>query len=153
MDVSQECSIDCAVGNAVLNMLHSHAQMWELDHQAGWVLKNWCFQTMVLEKTLESPLDSKEVKPINPKGNQPWIFTGKTVTEAEAPILWPPDAKSWLLGKDPDAGKVWKQEEKGMMEDEMVGWHHRLTGHGFEQTPGDSGGLSTIQEIGKPGVL
>ena len=144
---------DKAVYRQSYGFSNSHVWMWELDHKEGRAPKNWCFQTMVLENTLENPLDSKEVKPINPKGNQPWIFTGRTVTEAEAPILWPPDAKSWLLGKDPDAGKVWKQEEKGMMEDEMVGWHHRLTGHGFEQTPGDSGGLSTIQEIGKPGVL
>ena len=109
----------------------------------GWAPKNW-FQTVMLEKTLESPLDSKEIKSVNPKGNQPWIFTGRTDAEAEAPILWSPDAKSWLTGKDPDAGKDWRQEEKGATEDEMVGWHHRLDGHGFEQTPGDSEGQRSL---------
>ena len=91
----------------------SHIQMWELDHKEGWALKNWCFQTVELEKTLESPLDSKEIRPVNPKGNQPWTFTERTDAEAEAPKLWPPDAKSQLIGKDPDAGKDWEQEEKG----------------------------------------
>ena len=104
----------------------------ELDHKEGWALKNWCFQTMALEKTLESPLDCKNIKPVHPKGNQSWIFIGRTVAEAEAPILWPPELKNWLIGKDPDAGKDWRQEEKGTTEDEMVGWHHRLDGHGFE---------------------
>ena len=94
--------------------------MWELNHKEGWVLKNWCFWTVVLEKTLENPLDSKEVKSVNPKGNQPWIFTGRTDGKAEAPILWPPDGKSQLIGKDPDAGKDWRQEEKGMTEDEIL---------------------------------
>ena len=97
---------------------------------------------VVLEKTLESPLDSKEIKPVNPKGNQPWTFIGRT--DAEAPILWPPDAKSWLIGKDPDAGKDWGQEEKGVTEDEMVGWHHRLNEHEFEQTLGDSEGQGSL---------
>ena len=95
------------------------------------------FQIVVPEKTLESPLDCKEIKLVNPKGNQPWIFTGRTDTEVEAPILQPPDAKSWLIDKDPDSGKDWRQGEKGMKEDEMVGWHHQLNGHGFEQTLGD----------------
>ena len=95
-----------------------HVWMWELDHKEGWVLKNWCFQIVVLEKTLESPLDSKEIKPVNPKRNQPWIFIGRT--DAEAPVLWPPDVKSWFIGKDPDAGKDWGQEEKGATEVEMV---------------------------------
>ena len=107
----------------------SYVQMWELDYKQGWVLKNWCFQTVVLKKTLESPLDSKEIKPVNPKGNQAWIFIGRTDDEAEVeapPILWPPDSKSQLIGKDPDAGKDWRQEEKGVTEDEMVGWHHWL---------------------------
>ena len=111
----------------------------ELDHKEGWAWKNWCFWTVVLEKTLESPLDLKEIKPVNPKGNQSWIFTGRTDAEAEAPVLWPPDAKSLLNGRGPDAGKEWGQEEKGTTEDEMVGWHHQLNGHEFEQTPGDSG--------------
>ena len=111
--------------------------MWELDHKEGWVPKNWCFQTVVLEKSLESPLDSKKIKPVNPKGNQPWIFIGRTDVEVEAPVLWPPDANSWLTGKDPVAGKDWGQEEKGMAEDEMAGWHHRLSGCASEQTLGD----------------
>ena len=98
--------------------------MWELDHKELWVLKNWCFQTVVLEKILESPLDSKEIKPVNPKGNQPWIYIGKPHADAEAPILWPPNAKSQLLLKDTDAGKDWGQEEKEATEDEMVGWNH-----------------------------
>ena len=93
--------------------------------------KNWCFWTVVLEKTLESPLDCKEIRPVHPKGYQSWVFIGRTDVEAETPILWPPDAKSWLIWKGPDAGKDWGQEEKGMTEDEMVGWHHRLNGHGF----------------------
>ena len=123
--------------------LSSHIQMWELDHKEDWVLKNWRFQTMVLEKTLEGPLDSKEIKPVNPKENQSWIFTGRTDAEAEAPIFWPPDVKSWLTGKDPDAGKDWRQE-KGMTEDEMVGWHHWLNGHEFEQTLEDSEGQGSL---------
>ena len=94
--------------------------MWELDHKKGWALKNWCFQTVVLDKTLESPLDCKEIKPVNPKGNQPQIFIGRTDAEVEALILWPPDVKSWLIGKDPDAGKDWRQKEKGMTDDEII---------------------------------
>ena len=119
----------------------SHVWMWELDHKEGWVLKNWCILTVMLEKTLESPVDSKEIKPVNPKGNQPWIFTGRT--DAEAPILWPPDAKGQLIGKDPDAGKDWRQE-KGETEDEMDGWHHWFNGHEFEQTPGDPEGQGSL---------
>ena len=102
---------------------------WGLDHKEGWVPKNWCFWTVVL-KTLENPLDCKEIKPAIPKGNQSWIFSGGT--DAEAPILWPSDAKNWLIGKDPDAGRDWGQEEKGMTEDEIAGWHYRLDGHEFE---------------------
>ena len=104
----------------------SHVWMWELDHKESWVLKHWCFWTVVLEETFESPLDCKEIKPDNSQGNQPWMFIGRTDAEAEAPILWPPDAKNWLTGKDPDAGKDWRQEEKGTTEDEIVGWHHQL---------------------------
>ena len=100
---------------------NSHVWMWELDHKEGWVPKNWCFQSVVLEKTLESNMDSKDIKPINPKGNQSWIFCGRTAAEAEAPIIWPPDVKSWLIGKDSDAGKDWRQKEKGAAEKEMVG--------------------------------
>ena len=121
-----------------------HVWMWELDYKESWVLNNWCFWTVVLEKTLESPLDCKEIQPVNPKGNQSWVFIGRTDAEAEAPILWPPDVKSWLIGKDPDAGKDWRQEEKGITEDEMVGWHHWLNGHEFEQTPGNSGQESLV---------
>ena len=110
----------------------SHVWMWELDHKEGWVLKNWCFWTVVLEKTLESPLDCKEIKLVNPKGNQSWIFIGRTDVEAETPVFWPPYVKSWLIGKDPDAGKDWRLEKKRMTEDKMVGWHHRLDGHEFE---------------------
>ena len=113
----------------------SHGWMWELDNKEIWPPKNWCFWTVVLEKTLESPLDGKEIQPVHPIGNQSWIFTGRTDAEAEAPILWllwPLDAKNQLLGKDPDAGKDWRREEKGTTEDEMVRWHHWHNGHEFE---------------------
>ena len=106
-----------------------HVWMWELDYKESWVLKNWCFWTVVLEKTPESPLDCKEIQPVHPKGDQSWVFIGGSDVEAETPTLWPSDAKSWLIWKDPDAGKVWGQEEQGMTEDEMVGWHHRFNGH------------------------
>ena len=109
--------------------------MWELDCEESWVLKNWCFWRVVLEKTLESPLDCKEIQPVHPKGDLSWVFIGGTDVEAETPILWPSDEKSWLIWKDPDAGKDWGQEEKGTTEDQMVGWHHRLIGHDFEWTP------------------
>ena len=109
----------------------SYIWMWELDYKESWELKNWCFWTVVL-KTLESPLDCKEIKPVNPKRNQPSIFIGWT--DAEAPVLWPPDVKNKLSRKDPDSGQEWRQEEKGTTEDEMVGWHHQLNGHEFEQT-------------------
>ena len=109
--------------------------MWELDYKESWVLKNWCFWTVVLEKTLESPLDCKEIQPVHPK-DQPWVFIGRTDVEAETPILWPPDGKNWLIRKDPDAGKDWGQEEKGTTEDEMVGWHHWLNWYGFGWSPG-----------------
>ena len=110
----------------------SHVWMWELYHKESWVPKNWCFRTMVLEKTLESPLDCKEIKLVNPKGNQSWIFIGRTEAEAETPIIWPPDVRNWVTGKDPDAGTDWRQEEKGTTEDEMLGWHHRVNGHEFD---------------------
>ena len=103
-----------------------HVWMWELDYKESWVPKNWCFWTVVLEKTLEGPLDCKDIQPVLPK-DQSWVFIGRTDVEAETPIIWPPDAKSWLIGKDPDAGKDWGQEEKGTTEDEMVGWHHQPT--------------------------
>ena len=125
------------------------ASLWTVAHQASLSTefsrpRNWCFQIVVLEKTLENPLACEEIKPVNPKGNQPWISIGRTDAKAEVPILWPPDAKSWLIRKDPDAGKDWRQEEKGMTEDEMVGWHHQLNGHEFEQTLGDSEGQGSL---------
>ena len=123
----------------------SHVWMWELDYNEGWVPKNWCFWTVVFEKTLESPLDSKEIKPVNLKGNQSWIVIARTDAEAEVPILWPHDVKNWLIWKDPDAGKDWRQEEKGITEDEMVGWHHQLDGHEFEQGPGDGEGQWSLE--------
>ena len=110
----------------------SHVWMWKLDSKEGWAPKHWCFWTVVLEKTLESLLDCKEIQPVHPKGNQSWIFIGSTDAEAETLILWPPDVKNWLIWKDPDAGKDWRQEEKGTTQDEMVGWHHRLNGDEFE---------------------
>ena len=113
--------------------------MWELDSKESWAPKNWWFWTVVLEKTLESPLDCKEIQPIHPKENQSWIFIARTDVEAETPTLWPSDAKNWLIGKDPDAGKDWRWEEKGMTQEEMVGWHHRLNGCEFEQASGVGG--------------
>ena len=110
--------------------------MWELDYKESWVPKNWCFWTVLLEKTLESPLNFKEIQPAHPKGDQSWVFIGRTDVGAETPILWSPHAKSWLIGKDPDAGRDWGQEEKGTTEDEMAGWHYWLNGHEFEWTPG-----------------
>ena len=108
------------------------AMVFPVIHKGSWALKNGCFWTVVLEMTLESPLDRKKTQPVNPKGNQSWIFTGRTNAEAETPILWPPDVKTWLIWKDPDAGKDWGKEEKGTTEDEMVAWHHRRDGHEFE---------------------
>ena len=121
-----------------------HVWMWELDYKESWALKNWYFWTVVLEKTLEIPMDCKEIQPVHPKGDQSWVFIGRTDVEAEAPILRPSDGKGWLIGKDPDAGKDWGQEEKGTTEDEMIGWHHRLNGHGFGWTPGDSRGQRSL---------
>ena len=115
--------------------------MWQLDHKESWALKNWCFWTVILEKTLESPLGCKEIKPVHPKGNQSWIFFGRN--DAETPILWPPDTKKWFAGKDSDAGKDWRQE-KGKTKDEMVGWHHWLNGHESEQAPGVVGGQGSL---------
>ena len=109
----------------------SHVWMWELDYKESWVPKNWCFQIVMLEKTFVSPLDCKEIQPVHPKGDQSWVFIGRTDTEAETPIFWPPDVKNWLLEKDPDAGNDWRQQEKGRREDEIVGWHHQLNGDEF----------------------
>ena len=130
----------------------SHVWIWELDYKESWVPKHLCFRTVVLKKTLESPLDCKEIRPVHPKGDQPWVFIGRTDAEAETPTLWPPDAKNWLIGKEPDAGKVWRQEEKGMTEDEMVGWHHWLNGYEFEQAQGvgdRQGGLVCCSSWGR----
>ena len=118
----------------------SHVWMWELDSKESWALKNWCFWTVVLENIFESPLDCKEIQPVHPKGNQSWIFIRRTDAEAEAPILWPPDAKNWLIWKDPDAGKDWRWEEKGTTEYEMFEWHHWLNRHEFEWTLGIGNG-------------
>ena len=118
----------------------SHVWMWEVDYKEGWALKNWCFWIVVLKKTLESPLDSKEIKPVNPKGNQCWIFIRMTYADTETPTLGPPDAKNWLIGEDPDAGKDWRQKEKEAAGDAMVSEHHQLRGHELEPTQGDSRG-------------
>ena len=126
--------------------------MWELDCEESWAQKNWWFWTVVLEKTLESPLDCKVIQPVHPKGDPSWMFIGRTDVEAETPVLWPPDAKSRLIGKDPDAWKDWGQEEKGMTEDEIAGWHHRLNGQGFGWTLGvgdGQGGLAGCDSWGR----
>ena len=128
-----------------------HVWMWELDCEESWVPKNWCFWTVVLEKMLKSPLYCKEIQPVYPKGDQSWVFTGRTNVEAETPVLWLPDVRSWLIWKDPDAVKDWGHEEKGMTEDEMVGWHHWLNGHGFGWTLGvgdGQGGLAFCSSWG-----
>ena len=129
-----------------------HVWMWEFDCEESWELKNWCFWTVALEKTLESPLGCKEIQPVHPKGDQSWVFIGRTDGKAETPILWPPRAKSWLIGKDSDAGRDWGQEEKGTIEDEMVEWHHRLDGRESEWTPGvgdGQGGLACCNSWGR----
>ena len=134
---SRDITLRIKVHSPSYHFSSSQVWMWEMDHKEGWAPKNWCFWTVVLEKTLESPLDCKEIKPVNPKENQPWIFIGRTDAEAEAPILRPPDTESWLIGKGPDSGKDWRQEKR-TTEDEMVGWHHWLNGYEFDQTLGDS---------------
>ena len=121
-----------------------HVWMWELECEESWVLKNWCFWTVVLEKTLESPLDCKEIQPIHSEGDQPWDFFGRNDAKAETPVLWPPHAKCWLIGKDSDAWRDWGQEEKGMTEDEMAGWHHWLDGRESEWTPGVGDGQAGL---------
>ena len=129
-----------------------HVPMWELDCEESWAPKNWCFCTVVLEKTLESPLDFKKVQPVHPKGDQSCVFTGRTDAKAETPILWPPHAKSWLTGKDPDAGRDWGQEENGKTEEQMAGWNHRLDGPEFEWMPGvgdGQGGLVCCDSQGR----
>ena len=132
-----------------------HIWMWELDYKESWAPKNWCFSTVVLEKTLESPLDCKEIQPVHSEGDQPWDFFGRNDAKAEAPILWPPHAKSWLIEKDFDAGRDWEQKGKGITEDEMAGWHHRLNGHEFEWTLGvgnGQGGLACCNSWGHKGL-
>ena len=130
----------------------SHVWMWELDYKESWALKNWCFWTVVLEKTLASPLDCKEIQPVHSEGDQPWDYFGRNDAKAETPVLWPPHAKSWLIGKDSDAGRDWGKGEKGMTEDEMAGWHHWLDGHEFGWTPGvgdGQGGLACCDSWGR----
>ena len=129
----------------LINHIPIYGWMCELDYKESWAPKNWCFWTVVLEKTLESSLDFKEIQPVHLKGNQSWIFIGRTDVEAETPIHWPPDAKSGLIWKDPDAGKDWRWEEKGMTDDEMVGWHHRLNGYEFEWALGVGDGQGGLE--------
>ena len=134
--------VDKGLSSQSYGFSSSRIWMWELDNKEGRALKKWCFQIVMLGKTLETPMACKEINPVNPKGKQPWMFIGRT--DAEALILWPPDAKSWLTGKDPNAGKDWRREEKGTTEDEMVGWHHWLDGHEFEEAPGDGEGQGIL---------
>ena len=129
-----------------------HVWMWELDSKERWALKNWCFWSMVFEKTLESPLDCKEIQPVHPKGHQSWVFIVRTDVEDETLILWPPNVKNWLIWKDPDAGKDWVQEQKGTTEDKMLGWHHWLDGHGFAWTPGVDDGQGGLACCGSWGL-
>ena len=141
----------CLVKAMVFPVVMHGCESWTKE---SWVLKNWCFWNVVLEKTLENPLDCKEIQPVHPKGDQSWVFIGRTEDEAETPVLWPPDAKNWLIWRDPDAGKDWRQEEKGTTEDEMVGWHHRLNGHEFGWTLGvgdGQGGLACCDSWGCKG--
>ena len=134
--------VDNGPSNQSYGFSRSHVWMWELDYKESIVQKNWCFWIVVFEKTLESTWECKEIQPVNPKGNQSWLFTGRT--DAETPILWPPDGKTWLTGKDRNGGKDWRQEEKGMTEDEMVGWHYQLNGHEFEQALGVGDGQGDL---------
>ena len=133
------------------HVTNSQVWMWELDYKESWAPRNWCSSTVVLEKTLESPLHCKEIQPVHPKGDQSWVFIGRSDVEAETPILWPPDAKNWLIWKDPDAGKDWGQEEKGTTEHEMVGWHHQLSGHECGWTPGVGDGQGYLECCGSWG--
>ena len=146
-DISSEIFANKGPSSQSYGFPSSHVQMWELNHKESWALKNWCFGTVVLEKTLASPSDSKEIKPVNPKGNKLWIFIGRTDAGAEAPIFWPPDMKSWLTGKDPvgkDDGKHWRQKEKGVALDEIVRQCLWLSAYEFEQTLGDSEGQGSL---------
>ena len=141
---SRDITLPTKVSSQGYGFSSGHVWMWEVDYKESWVLKNWSFLTVVLEKTLESPLDCKDIQPVHSKGDQSWLFFGRTDVEAETPILWPPAAKSWLIRKNPDAGKDWRQEEKGMTEDEIVGWNHGLNGHGFEQALGVGEGQGSL---------
>ena len=132
---------------------NSHVWMWEFNYKESWAQKNWCFWTVVLEKTLESPLDCKEIQQVHPKGDQSWVFIGRSDVEAETSKLWPPDVKSWLIWKDPDAGKDWGQKEKGTTEDDMVGWHHQLNGHEFGWTLRVSDGQGSLACCGSWGHM
>ena len=134
------CSANKGLSGQSCGFSSGHVWVWELDHEENWAPKNWCFWTVVLEKTLEGPLDYKEIQPVHPKGNQFWMFIGRTDVDAETPILWPPDVRNWLIWKDPDAGKDQRREEKATTEDEMAGWHHGLNGRESEWTPGDGDG-------------
>ena len=148
----RHCFVNRVLSSQGYGSAYSHIWMWELDYKESWTLKNWCFWTVVLEKTLDSPLDCREIQPVHPKGDQSWVFIGRTDVEAETPILWPPDAKTWLIWKSPDAGKDWRQEERGTTEGEMAGWHHRLSGRGFGWTPGagdGQGGLVSCHSWGR----
>ena len=136
IEKQRHCFANKGPSNQGYGFACGHVWMWELDCEVCWVPKNWCFWTVVLEKTLESPLDCKEIQPVHPKGDQSWVFIGRNDAKAETPALWPPHAKNWLIGKDPDAGRDWGQEKKGTTEDEMAGWHHGLNGHEFRWTQG-----------------
>ena len=133
---SRDITLSTKVRLVKVGFFSIHVWMWELDYKESWVQKNWCSWTLGFENTLKSPLDCKEIQPVHPKGDQFWVFIGRIVVEAETPILWLPDAKSWLIWKDPDAEKDWGKEEKGTTEDEVIGWHHQLNGHGFGWTAG-----------------
>ena len=148
---SRDITLPAKVSSQGYGFSSVHVWMWELDYKESWALKNWCFWTVVMEKTLESPLDFKEVQPVHPKGDQSWVFIGNTDVEAETPVLWLLDVKNWLIGKDSDAGKDWRREEKGTTEDVMAGWHHWLNGYEFEQAPGvgdGQGGLACCSRWG-----
>ena len=140
----RHCSVSKGPSSQGYDFASSHVLMWELDYKESWVPKNWWFWSVVLEKTLESPLNCKEIQPVHPNGNQCWIFIGRTDVEAETPILWPPDMKSWLIWNDPDAGKDWRREEKAMTKHMMVGWHHWLDGHEFKQALGVAEGQGSL---------
>ena len=144
IEKQRHCFADKGLSSQGYGFSGSHVWMWELDYKESWAPKNRCFWTVVLERTLETPLDCKDIKPVNPKGNQLSVFIGRTNAEAETPILWPSDVENWLLGKDYDAGKDWRQEEKGITEDEMVGWHHWLR-QKFEQAPGVGDGQGSLE--------